>query len=154
MPTNVGSVVASIVPDVSDFASRADSALTPSVERLGRSLGRTLSQSLTGALDFSGIDSALRRSLDAAETSAVSKGREIGRRYGQALRAGLDSELRRIQGTLDVTVRPVIDRSAYRAVMADLPVIPQVSCQVRDDFLATSPRPGCSRRSWTAPPTP
>ncbi|WP_430376690.1 transglycosylase SLT domain-containing protein [Streptomyces sp. B1-3] len=123
MATNVGSVVASIVPDVSDFASRADAALTPSVERLGRNLGRTLSQSVTRSLDFSGIDNALRRSLDVAEASAVSKGREIGRRYGQAMRAGLDSELRGLQGTLDVTIRPVIDRSAYRAVMADLDVL-------------------------------
>ncbi|MCX5234449.1 transglycosylase SLT domain-containing protein [Streptomyces prunicolor] len=123
MPTNVGSVVASIVPDVSDFASRADAALTSSVERLGQNLGRTLSQSIARSLDFSGINNALRHSLDAAETSAVSKGREIGRRYGQAMRAGLDSELRGIQGTLDVTVRPVIDRSAYRAVMADLDVL-------------------------------
>ncbi|MET9848865.1 peptidoglycan DD-metalloendopeptidase family protein [Streptomyces ossamyceticus] len=123
MSTNVGSVVASIVPDVSDFASRADAALTISVERLGQNLGRTLSRSMTRSLDFSGIDNALRRSLDAAEASAVSKGRQIGRRYGQAMRAGLDSELRGLQGNLDVTVRPVIDRSAYRAVMADLDVL-------------------------------
>lgn len=123
MSTNVGSIVASIVPDVSDFASRADAALTPSVERLGRNLGQTLSQSITRSLDFSGIDNALRRSLDAAEASAVSKGRQIGRRYGQAMRAGLDSELRGLQGVVDVTVRPVIDRSAYRAVMADLDIL-------------------------------
>ncbi|MFE7762934.1 peptidoglycan DD-metalloendopeptidase family protein [Streptomyces sp. NPDC057438] len=123
MSTNVGSVVASIVPDVSDFASRADAALTPSVERLGQNLGRTLSRSVTRSLDFSGIDNALRRSLDVAEASAVSKGRQIGRRYGQAMRAGLDSELRGLQETLDVTVRPVIDRSAHRAVMTDLDVL-------------------------------
>ncbi|MFJ3665075.1 peptidoglycan DD-metalloendopeptidase family protein [Streptomyces sp. NPDC090106] len=123
MSTNVGSVVASIVPDVSDFASRADAALTPSVARLGENLGRALSRSLTQSLDFSGIDNALRRSLDAAEASAASKGAQIGRRYGQAMRAGLDSELRGLRGDLDVTVRPVIDRSAYRAVMTDLDVL-------------------------------
>ncbi|MDX3712728.1 peptidoglycan DD-metalloendopeptidase family protein [Streptomyces europaeiscabiei] len=122
MSTNVGSVVASIVPDVSDFASRADVALTPSVERLGQKLGRTLSQSITRSLDFSGIDNALRRSLDVAEASAVSKGRQIGRRYGQAMRSGLNAELRGLQ-SLDVTIRPVIDRTAYRAVQADLDVL-------------------------------
>ncbi|MEV5472959.1 transglycosylase SLT domain-containing protein [Streptomyces sp. NPDC052207] len=122
MPTNVGSVVASIVPDVSDFASRATAALTPQADRLGQNLGRSLSRSMTRALDFSGIDNALRRSLDVAEASAANKGRQIGRRYGQAMRAGLDSELRGL-GTLDVTIRPVIDRTAYRAVQADLDVL-------------------------------
>ncbi|MDC2953391.1 transglycosylase SLT domain-containing protein [Streptomyces gilvifuscus] len=123
MATNVGSVVASIVPDVSDFASRADAALTPSVQRLGQNLGQRLSRSITQSLDFSGIDNALRRSLDVAEATATAKGREIGRRYGQAMRAGLDSELRGLQGSLDVTIRPVIDRSAYRAVQTDLDVL-------------------------------
>ncbi|MFG2380555.1 transglycosylase SLT domain-containing protein [Streptomyces avermitilis] len=120
MSTNVGTVVASIAPDVSGFASRADAALTPSVERLGQKLGRTLSRSMARSLDFSGIDNALRRSLDTAEASAASKGRQIGKRYGQAMKAGLSTELRGLQGTLDVTIRPVIDRGAYRAVQADL----------------------------------
>ncbi|MGW3305880.1 transglycosylase SLT domain-containing protein [Streptomyces sp. NPDC001073] len=123
MSTNVGSVVASIAPDVSDFASRADAALTPSVERLGQKLGRTLSRSMTRSLDFSGIDNALRRSLDVAEASAANKGRQIGKRYGQAMKAGLSTELRGLQGSLDVTIRPVIDRAAYRAVQADLNVL-------------------------------
>ncbi|MGW5198642.1 hypothetical protein [Streptomyces spiralis] len=123
MSTNVGSVVASIVPDVSDFATRATAALTPQADRLGQNLGRSLSRSMTRALDFSGIDNALRRSLGAAEASAANKGRQIGKRYGQAMKAGLDTELRGLQGTLDVRIRPVIDRAAYRAVQADLDVL-------------------------------
>ncbi|MEU5030166.1 transglycosylase SLT domain-containing protein [Streptomyces milbemycinicus] len=123
MTTSVGSVQASIVPEVSGFASRADATLTPSVERLGQKLGRTLSRSMTRSLDFSGIDNALRRSLDAAEASAASKGRQIGKRYGQAMKAGLSAELRGLQGTLDVSIRPVLDRTAYRAVQADLDVL-------------------------------
>ncbi|ROP53271.1 transglycosylase SLT domain-containing protein [Streptomyces sp. PanSC9] len=123
MPTNVGSVVASVVPDVSDFATRATAALTPQADRLGQNLGRTLSRSMTRAVDFSGIDNALRRSLDTAEASAANKGRQIGKRYGQAMKAGLSEELRGLQGSLDVRIRPVIDRSAYRAVQADLDVL-------------------------------
>ncbi|MFF3558975.1 hypothetical protein ACFYXS_02885 [Streptomyces sp. NPDC002574] len=123
MSTVVGSVVASIVPDVSDFIPRADAALTPGVDRLGRDLGKTLSQSLVRALDFSGVDEALRRSMDAAEASATSKGRVIGRRYGEAIRDALDVELRGMNSLRDVTIRPVIDRNAYRAVTADLDVL-------------------------------
>jgi SLT domain-containing protein/phage-related protein len=123
MPTNVGSVVASVVPDVSGFATQANTSLTPSVERLGKDLGKTLSRSLTGALDFSGIDAALRHSLDVAEGTATLKGRTIGRRYGQALRAAVDSELGGIQNALDVRITPVINRDAYRAVQADLDVL-------------------------------
>lgn len=122
MSTNVGTVVATIVPDVSDFGSRATAVLTPQADRLGRNLGRTLSRSMTRSLDFSGIDSALRRSLAAAEASAVAKGRQIGRRYGRAITAGLNTELRGLR-SLDVTIRPVIDRAAYRAVQADLDVL-------------------------------
>ncbi|MFI5974809.1 transglycosylase SLT domain-containing protein [Streptomyces sp. NPDC051452] len=123
MPTNVGSVVASVVPDVSDFATRATAALTPQADRLGQNLGRSLSRSMTRALDFSGIDNALRRSLDTAEASAANKGRQIGKRYGQAMKAGLSEELRGLQGSMDVRIRPVIDRDAYRAVQADLDVL-------------------------------
>jgi SLT domain-containing protein/phage-related protein len=123
MPTNVGSVVASVVPDVSGFTTQANASLTPSVERLGKDLGKTLSRSLTGALDFSGIDAALRHSLDVAEGTATLKGRTIGQRYGRALRAAVDSELGGIQNSLDVRITPVINRDAYRAVQADLDVL-------------------------------
>ncbi|MFI0939138.1 transglycosylase SLT domain-containing protein [Streptomyces sp. NPDC021020] len=123
MPTNVGSVVASVVPDVSGFATQANSSLTPSVERLGRDLGQKLSRSLTGALDFSGIDAALRHSLDVAEGTATLKGRTIGQRYGRALRAAVDSELDGVQNALDVRITPVINRDAFRAVQADLDVL-------------------------------
>ncbi|MBL1104947.1 transglycosylase SLT domain-containing protein [Streptomyces sp. 5-8] len=123
MSTNVGTVVATIVPSVADFASRATAALTPQADRLGRNLGQTLSRSMTRGLDFSGIDRALRRSLDAAEATAASKGRQIGKRYGQAMKAGLTNELRGLQGSLDVRIRPVMDRHAYRAVQADLDVL-------------------------------
>ncbi|GAA5078567.1 hypothetical protein [Streptomyces similanensis] len=150
MATSVGSVVASVVPDVSDFATRATAALTPQADRLGQNLGRSLSRSMTWALDFSGIDNALRRSLDAAEASAANKGRQIGKRYGQAMKAGLDTELRGLQDTLDVRIRPVIDRAAYRAVKADLdvltrtrtvPIVADADTRAAADDLALLTRP-------------
>ncbi|MFI2757837.1 transglycosylase SLT domain-containing protein [Streptomyces echinatus] len=153
MSTNVGTVVATIVPSVADFASRATAALTPQADRLGRNLGQTLSRSMTRGLDFSGIDRALRRSLDAAEATAASKGRQIGKRYGQAMKAGLTDELRGLQGSMDVRIRPVMDRAAYRAVQADLDVLTRtrtVSIVANADTAAAAARLDGLARNRTA----
>ncbi|MFD8072151.1 hypothetical protein ACFV3E_05810 [Streptomyces sp. NPDC059718] len=120
MATVVGSVVASIVPDVSGFVPQADAALTPAVERLGRKLGETISRSLTRALDFSGINTGLQRALDRAEAQAASSGRDIGQGFSRAVRTEIALGLRHLP---EVRVPISLDSfsvAQYRAQLAYL----------------------------------
>jgi len=133
MATNVGRVEASIVPDISGFASQADAALTPVMERLGRKLGETLSRSMTRALDFSGVNTGLQRALDRAEAQAAGSGRRIGRGFARAVRAEISTELRNMP---EARVQLSLDRASlaeYRARMAELTRPQTITVNVRTD---------------------